>query len=427
MSFEKKIPTSHLGRMARVAAAGARLGASKLLGNDPTDPAAKAAELLGTLRGVAAKLGQMASYVDGVVPEEHRGAFEKGMKGLQSAAPRSSSLEIRKTVERELKAPMDKLFAAWDDVPMASASVGQVHRARLQNGQDVAVKVQHPGIVEAMESDLDNIGLLENLVALGGSRRFDSKRLFDEAATRLREELDYGLEATRQEQFGALHQNDPQISIPQVIRSHSTRHVLTTELVSGLKFDDACLAPELARQQWAATLWRFVYKGNLVGGMFNADPHPGNYFFNPDGKVTFLDFGCVQLIEPHRMGQSNAMHRAARARDEVAFRQAVHVLLDLKGGGHEHRTQKHMRDIYEPLFKSPFHVSREYTTRLLRQMRELGAEAQKAGHDDHYVPLPEGALFLNRLQFGFYSILARLNVTVDYAQVERDFLGETKA
>lgn len=424
MHHEKKIPTSHLGRMARVAAAGARLGASKLMGNDPGQPAAKAAELLGTLRGVAAKLGQMASYVDGMVPEEHRNAFETGMKGLQSAAPRSSSAEIRKTVEHELKAPISTLFASWDDTPIASASVGQVHRAQLPNGLAVAVKVQHPGIVEAMESDLDNIGLLENLVALGGGRKLDSKRLFDEAASRLREELDYSLEARRQEQFRSLHQGDPQIRIPQVIASHSTRHVLTTELVSGRSFDEACQQPEAQRQQWAGTLWRFVFKGNLVGGMFNADPHPGNYFFHEDGKVTFLDFGCVQIIEPGKRQLGFNLHQAARNRDEKAFHDAVRGLLNLKGGGHESRTIRQMRDMYEPLFSSPYRITREYSSRLLKQMQQLGAEARKGGHDDHYVALPEGALFMNRLQFGFYSILARLNVEVDYARIEREFLGQ---
>lgn len=422
MKDEKKIPTSHLGRFARVAAAGARLGAGRLMGGDASNPVSQAAELLGTLRGVATKLGQMASYVDGVVPEEHRDAYEKGMKGLLAAAPRSSVADIRAALEKSLGKSIPQLFAEWDDQPLASASVGQVHRARLLDGREVAVKVQHPGIVEAMDSDLDNIGLLEGLVGLGPGKKFNSKRLFEEARTRLREELDYGLEAQRQEQFRTFHAGDPKIRIPAVIASHCSHQVLTTELVRGQRFDDACFAPEDQRRQWCETLWRFVYKGNLLGGMFNADPHPGNYFFHPDGQITFLDFGCVQLSPPHKRPVAQRMHAAARDQNEQAFAQAVRELLETQGGGHEERSIRQMRDIYRPLFESPFRITRTYSSGLLKTMRELGAAARKADHKDAYVALPEGILFMNRLQFGFYSILARLNAEVDYAAVERAFI-----
>lgn len=424
MHHEKKVPTSHLGRFARVAAAGARIGAGHLLGKDSTNPAAKAAELLGTLRGVASKLGQMASYVDGMVPEEHRDAYEAGMRGLLAAAPRSSTVDIRRAVENGLKGPIDRLFVEWDDVPIASASVGQVHRARMEDGREVAVKVQHPGIVQAMESDLDNIGLLEGMVALGGGRKLDSKRLFDEAAARLREELDYGLEARRQERFRQLHHGDHQIKVPAVIQERSTGSILTTEFVRGMRFDQATSQDSTLREAWCEALWRFVYKGNMLGGLFNADPHPGNYFFHDDGTVTFLDFGCVQEIEEVKRQQGIAVHRAARNQDEAAFKAAARAMMDLRGGGHEERTLRQLRDIYAPLFHSPYHITRAYSSHLLQQMRELGAEARKGSHDDHYVGLPKGFLFMNRLQFGFYSILARMDVEVDYAKVERAFMGE---
>ena len=108
-------------------------------------------ELLGQLRGVATKIGQMMSYVDGLIPPEHREAFEQTMAKLQSAAPESDPVEIRALVERELGAPIAELFESWNDKPVASASIGQVHRATLEGGRVVAVKVQHPGIVEAMD------------------------------------------------------------------------------------------------------------------------------------------------------------------------------------------------------------------------------------------------------------------------------------
>ena len=151
--MEKKVPGGRLGRMARLAALGLKTGAGAILsrGDDGGKAAAdRAADVLGTMRGLAAKFGQMASYVDGIVPEGQRDAFEASLKMLRSQAPRSNPAQIRSVIESELGAPIDRLFASFEDEPLASASIGQVHRARLpedvMGGIEVAVKVQHPGI-----------------------------------------------------------------------------------------------------------------------------------------------------------------------------------------------------------------------------------------------------------------------------------------
>ena len=128
---ERDVPKGRLSRFARLAAAGARSGAGLLLSKSSEDTARKTAEALGTLRGLAAKVGQMASYVDGVVPEQHREAYETAMSRLRAAAPKSNIGEVRALVEEELGAPIDQLFEEWDDEPIASASIGQVHRARV--------------------------------------------------------------------------------------------------------------------------------------------------------------------------------------------------------------------------------------------------------------------------------------------------------
>lgn len=426
MDRQKKVPGGRLGRLARLAAVGAKSGASRLLNRDAHDSAKQTAEVLGTLRGLAAKIGQMTAYVDGMVPEEHRDAYEKGMGSLLAATPTSSPVEIRRAIERELGQSVEDLFEKWDDTPIASASIGQVHRATLKDGREVAVKIQHPGIVDAVESDLNNMGLLEMAVGMLGAKKFDSKRLFEELRTRFREELDYGLEAERQNLFRDLHAGDPTIRIPEVIDSHSTKHMLTTEFVTGLTFDEACKRPESERKLWCETLWRFVYKGNVVGGMFNADPHPGNYIFAPEGRVYFLDFGCVQKLEEDRRVKGWQLHHTAIARDEAGFKTAVRSVMQTKGGTHEERTLRQMRAIYRPLFESPFRITREYSTGLLTQFKQLTQESRKSSKEENYVPLPPGILFMNRLQFGFYSVLARLNAEVDYAEVDRGFLHEAK-
>ncbi len=424
MSDERKIPAGRLGRLARLANLGVKTGASIVLRSDAEDAAKKAAEVLGTLRGLAAKVGQMAGYIDGLVPEEHRDAYQRSMKTLMSAAPRSSPEAVRRRVEEELGAPIDRLFAQWDETPIASASIGQVHRAVLNDGREVAVKVQHPGIVEAVESDLRNAGLIQGAISMLGPRKLESKRVLEEIRARFREELDYTLEGERQTSFARLHKGDPSIKIPDVIPSRTSKAVLTTAFVRGASLEEASAASEAEREAWCRTLWRFVYKGTVVGGMFNADPHPGNYFFLPEGRVAFIDFGCVQPIDADRRSLARRLHTSAIERDEAAFEVAAREMLGTRGGVYEERVLAYMRRAFEPQFASPYRITRAYVVSLVQQMKQAGVDTYKA-KDDQFVPIPEGMLFMNRLQFGFFSVLARLDATVDYAAVELSFLRPT--
>jgi predicted unusual protein kinase regulating ubiquinone biosynthesis (AarF/ABC1/UbiB family) len=421
-SSSRKVPEGRVGRLARLANLGAKTGANLLFRRDADDAAKKAAEVLGTLRGLAAKVGQMAGYIDGLIPEDHRDVYQRSMKTLMSAAPTSSPEAVRRRVEEELGAPIDRLFAEWGEAPVASASIGQVHRAVLPDGREVAVKVQHPGIVEAVESDLKNAGLVQGAISMLGPRKLESKRMLEEIRARFREELDYTLEAERQAAFARLHQGDPTITIPGIVADRTSKGVLTTDFVRGLSLDEAAGASPEEREQWCRTLWRFVYKGTVVGGMFNADPHPGNYFFQPGGRVVFIDFGCVQPIHAQRRSVARKVHMAAIERDERAFRDAAREMLETRGGAYEERVLEYTRRAFEPQFASPFRITRAYVVSLVEQMKQAGIETYKA-KDDQFVPIPEGMLFMNRLQFGFFSVLARLDVEVDYAGVELQFLN----
>ncbi len=425
MSDERKLPTGRLGRWVRLAGAGARAGASALLGRDDDDAALRAAEALGTLRGLAAKVGQMASYVDGLLPEDQRERYERAFGGLQAAAPSSPAAAVRRLVEEEFGASIGELFAEWHERPFASASIGQVHRARLHDGREVAVKVQHPGIAKALEGDLSGAGVLEAALGLFGMRALGSGRMLSEVRERFREELDYVLEAKRQRYFAELHAGDPTIRIPAVIDERSGARVLTSELVSGASLEEASLASEAERAAHCETLWRFVYKGTIVGGIFNADPHPGNYFFGADGRVTFIDFGCVQLAEPGRQHYACELHRAAAAGDDLAFETSARRMLGTRGGAYETQVLGYLRQAFRPQRESPFRITREYVACLVGTMKKLVLGARK-NPDGSVVALPPGVFFMNRLQFGFYSVLARLDAEVDYAANEREFLGLPK-
>jgi predicted unusual protein kinase regulating ubiquinone biosynthesis (AarF/ABC1/UbiB family) len=359
--------------------------------------------------------------VDGVVPEGQREAYEGALRKLREQAPTSSSAEIRAVVENELGAPIAELFQDWEDEPVASASIGQVHRARIADGRVVAVKVQHPGIAKAVESDLQNVGMLESLLGTFVPKGVNSRGVLEEVKTRFREELDYRLEAERQANFARIFQGDPQIRIPGVIADRSSLRVLTSEFVEGGRLDDAATQSEAERRAYAEALWRFVFMGNLVGGMFNADPHPGNYVFQPDGRIAFLDFGCVQPISAKRMGPARALHRAAMEKNDTEFANQVRIIMETRGGLYEELAIAYSRRCFEPLFASPYRITRDYVRALVVEIGEMKRVVLKKG--SNFVPLPEGMLFMNRLQFGFYSVLARLDVEVDYAAVERAFMA----
>jgi predicted unusual protein kinase regulating ubiquinone biosynthesis (AarF/ABC1/UbiB family) len=422
MSDEAKLPTGRLGRLARLARAGASSGMA-LLRSDGSGNVDAAAKILGQLRGVATKVGQMASYVDGVVPEERREVFEAGMAKLRAAAPRSSTAEIRGLVEAELGAPISERFSEWNDEPLASASIGQVHQARTLEGRAVAVKVQHHGIVEAMEADLKNAGLFEVMARTLGLGKMEIGRLVQEARTRFREELDYELEAQRQRAFAELHAQDPRIIIPPVIASHSTRRVLTTALMEGMPFEQACEADPEQRRRWCETLWHFVYGSIMVGGMFNADPHPGNYLMQPDGRVVFFDFGCVETISLPRRELILRAHDAAGERDYPRFDDAAAQMLMVAPGRHRERVLDYMHFALGPVFRSPFRITRPFAAEVVARFRGMAVEFAKLPKGE-FVQMPPGILFLNRLQFGFFSILARLDAEVDYTAVERGFLPQ---
>jgi predicted unusual protein kinase regulating ubiquinone biosynthesis (AarF/ABC1/UbiB family) len=410
--------------LSGLAKVGLRAGADLLLPSDSDAAAKHAADVLGRLRGLAAKVGQMASYVDGLVPEAQREHYETALRGLRAAAPRSQAADVIALIESELGAPLAQLFAEFDIEPIASASIGQVHRARLQDGREVAVKVQHPGIERAIDSDLANAAMLERLAALFGPAAFDSRRLYTELSVRIREELDYRLEAERQAQFARLHASDQEICVPEVITTHSANRVLTSELVRGQSLEWAALQPEPLRAHYASVMWRYVMRGNLIGGLFNADPHPGNYLFREDGSIAFLDYGCVQPIRGERLRAVRRLHLAARNRDEAAFRDICIHILGTHGGSYEAAALAHSRLTMEPLFASPFRMQRDFVTKLVKNVFALSDHLKDK--DGSFKQPPEGILFMNRLQCGFYSVLARLDCEVDYARVEAELVDQAE-
>jgi predicted unusual protein kinase regulating ubiquinone biosynthesis (AarF/ABC1/UbiB family) len=249
---------------------------------------------LGHMKGVVMKLGQLASVVaEGLPPEAHA-----AIEALQADTPPMAPSLAEQVVREELGASPEHLFLDWDPVPVAAASIGQVHRAVVRDGREVAVKVQYPGVSDAIGADLDNAEMLYGLVSSFALKGLDTKALVEELRARMGEELDYRREAANQQEFARRFRGHPFIHVPEVVPERSSTRVLTTEWVGGRswqQFDEA--ATEAERQHAGEVLFRFVQSSVNLYRSFNGDPHPGNYRFHADGRVSFLDFGLVKHWE----------------------------------------------------------------------------------------------------------------------------------
>jgi predicted unusual protein kinase regulating ubiquinone biosynthesis (AarF/ABC1/UbiB family) len=257
----------------------------------------------GRLKGGLAKVAQLAAYDPGASLGRGRGASAAARQvlgGLWDHAPAVSSSAISTVIEQDLGKSPQSLFAEWDGTPLAAASLGQVHAAKLADGTDVVVKVQYPGVADALRADLDDGAFIRKLAGAEIGRTLDDEAL-NALAEAVRAELDYTAEAAIQQKFQAAWANDKTVRIPRVIRELSTQRVLTMTRARGKTVVDAAGggAPDV-RAQAAAAIYKFSWGSPLAHGLLNADPNPGNFLVEvePDGHVAVwcLDFGCALEI-----------------------------------------------------------------------------------------------------------------------------------
>ncbi len=253
---------------------------------------------LGTMKGAAMKLGQVMSFLDvGLVPEEFREDFQAKLAELRDAAPKVSFKDMKGVIEGEFDEPLDELFESFDPVPIAAASIGQVYKARLHDGRDVAVKVQYPGVAAAVRADLQNLGLILRLmkrVAPG----LDPKAMAQEIRLRIGEELDYELEAANQRTLARLFRGHPFIYVPEVVTRLSREKVIVSEFVSGRGFEELKQLPQEERNRFGEIVFRFYFGCMYRHHQFSGDPHPGNSMLLDDGRMAFLDFGLFKRLPP---------------------------------------------------------------------------------------------------------------------------------
>jgi predicted unusual protein kinase regulating ubiquinone biosynthesis (AarF/ABC1/UbiB family) len=333
----EKIPTSRVRRTATVGrlaateavkqfgtrAANVTRGADAAeaaLARRQLETAKQIVAVLGTMKGAAMKLGQVMSFLDvGLVPEEFREEFQHELAKLRDAAPTVSFKQMRRVIEDDLGEPIRKVFATFDEEPIAAASIGQVYKATLrEDGRAVAVKVQYPGVAAAVRADLQNLDMIMRLLKRM-TPQLDVKALAGEVRERIVEELDYELEAQNQRALGRIFRGHPFIVVPEVMSDLSRERVLVSELIEGVGFEALKHSSQVDRDRIGEIVFRFFLGCLYRHRQFSGDPHPGNFLALADGRVAFLDFGLFKRMDPAAVELELACQRAVSEQDAAAL------------------------------------------------------------------------------------------------------------
>ena len=371
------------------------------------------AQTLGAMKGVLMKIGQMASYVDeGLSPSVRR-----TLSRLQDSVPPMSAELAAGMVEQELGQPPEQLFAEWDPEPIAAASIGQVHRAITKDGRAVAVKVQYPGIAEAIAADLQNVALLRRMLRITAPAQ-DVDALLDELRERVLEELDYRREAANQSLFADFYDGHPTIRIPRVIRELSTRRLVTSELAVGSRFAALAELSQHERDIAAETIYRFVFRSLYQLHAFNGDPHPGNYLFHGGGRVTFLDFGLVKHFTDDELYPLMQMARNLCVRqDPEEFRRSMEIAGFLVPGAplSTDEVVEHLAVFYATIREpGPITIKADYSSAVVRRFFDVRSPV--AG----YVSIPRSYVVLQRINLGLFAVLGELSATRDWRSIAEE-------
>lgn len=382
-------------------------------------------ELLGHSKGALMKAGQILSMVDAhAVGTGGFGPYQKALTRLQADAPPMHATLVHEVLAAELGAAVE-YFAQFADEPMAAASVGQVHRAVLKDGRHVVVKIQYPGVAQAIRDDLANTELVATFLrfmASASGMRIDVRSIARETAARISEEVDYFHEAAMIGAFSELYRDHPFISVPEVIPEASSERVLTMTYLDGMDWAAAQQADQDLKNTWAEVIARFMNGNYRHANFSHADPHPGNYRFHPDGTVGFLDFGCVTVI-PERQRR--------------LWVQTLRALYE--GRGHDCRellTQLGFLSADSPLSADELHqwvsgmtsehtapqpatYTPDTTARVIRGFFDI----RGANHPVAQITLPPEHAFNSRINLAWASVAAGLHATLPVRAILDDIDG----
>lgn len=369
-------------------------------------------ELLGQLKGVPMKIGQMISLHEKLLPEP----VVRALQSLQQNAPSVPFEDMRDMVAREL-GDRFRLIRHIDETPLAAASIGQVHRARLVNGVHIALKIQYPGMDDVIRADLKNLkGLLTLLFSMFSN--MDMEPVWQEVNARMTEELDYQREADSMRRTAALFKDDGRIIIPKVIDEVTSRRVLGMELVVGISPDRVSENdyPQTLKNTWAESMVRLILKGLFNFRFLHADPNMANFAFLDDGRVIVYDFGCMKEV-PEVLCRGYV--RLIRAMLDHAYPKMPGILQEM--GVHLADGRPVSWQIvadFADVFQELFHPEQYYTFGSDEEIyARLIALGNKHMSESMNLIFPRDIIFIDRTFGGHFGNLSRLNARSDWRSI----------
>ncbi len=363
---------------------------------------------MGHLKGLVMKAGQIASYMPGALPPAAREVLAE----LQAHSTPMTFARIDEVIASELGAPAREMFDAFDERPFAAASIGQVHRA-VRAGRPVAVKVQYPGIEDAIRSDLRMVAVIARLSSIGSP--LDGGAIAAELRERLLEECDYSREADQQRLFHALLARLPGAHVPDVIADRSSQRVLATALVDAGPLASA--AGQDVRDRAGQIIFRACFELLFRRCIYNADPHPGNYLVHEGGDVTFLDFGCVRRFEPAMIATWKRLARSILDGNRDGFIEGFRALGFVgreKGFDWDYQWRA-MQFLYTPFLEPGFRHNDAHVMKSFGILMFDNPNRTK-------LAMPPAWLFLNRLQWGMNAVLAQLGAGGPWREIMDEML-----
>ena len=358
------------------------------------------------------KMGQILSTRPDLIPMD----MVQELSKLQDHVPPVSFEEIRAIVEDELQLPMEAVYAEFDEIPIAAASIGQVHRAKLLTGENVAVKVQRPGIRKIIAEDL---AILYHLAVLL-ERYIEELRLYrptlivEEFARTIRKEINFNVEAAHAERFAKQFSNNPAVYVPRIFRHASTDRLLTMEHVEGIKITDISLLEEQGydRKIIASRGTELILEQVFLHGFFHADPHPGNVFVLPDNIVCFLDFGIMGHIDEKSKDVYTDMIIGYANRDVTAITDGILSIVEWLEEPDRRLLERDITTFMELHLYKPLKDLR--ISEIMQDLLELISR--------HQLRLPPDHFFMIKALTQLESIGLRLDPTFDIAEKVRPFI-----
>lgn len=394
----------------------------KLVGGDREEIDAKltqqAAEqlftVLGELKGGAMKLGQALSVMEAAVPEEFAEPYREALTKLQAEAPPLPAKKVHRVLGEQLGSRWRERFESFDDIPTASASIGQVHRAVWSDGREVAVKVQYPGADEALRADLRTLsrfaGVFSSVVP--GA---DVKPVLEELTARTEDELDYRIEANNQRAFAAEFDGDPKFAIPKVVAS--SPKVMITEWMSATPLSAIISSGTTDQRNSAgALLAEFHFASPARVGLLHCDPHPGNFMMLEDGRLGIIDYGACA---PMPGGLPLVLGRMVRLALEERFEELTELL---RANGFvlpgrkvtDQEIADYLRPFTDPIHTESFHFTRAWLQKAAGTATDFSSAQFRTARA---LNMPAEYVMIFRVLLGSVGICAQLDANAPYMEI----------